>query len=313
MVMLSGHLIMGSRPKNIRVDALLQTPVVAEQGSFQKAASLLGVKTSTISRRTHELEARIGALLFHRHRHGVRPTDAGKFFFENIRRIESDLGSALVNVRAAGRGESGWLRIGLCVSLSAGSLRDALLAYAEQFPDVEISVFDESRRTLMERLNSGALDIVVVNGQLRHAALDMLPLWSDDILVAMPDGHPLSRQDTVTWDDLRQERILFSSRDPGPELHHALIAGLSGSGILPAILQTSADRDTIIGLVALRRSVTLLYASSAGVVHPGVIYRKLSSRHRTLSARCIAFWDGRNDNPALRQFLVLLRDGPPVA
>lgn len=293
--------------RNVDLDILFQTLVVAEQGSFHKAASLLGVKTSTLSRRIHELEARIGVSLFQRHRHGVRPTDAGRVFFENIQRIESDLDSILVNARAAGRGKSGRLRVGLYVSLSAGPLRDTLLAYAEHFPDVEISVVDERRRNLIERLNSGALDIVIVNGQIKHGALDMLPLWTEDILVATPDGHPLSQQDAVTWDDLRHERILFSSRDPGPELHNALIAGLRGTGVLPAILQTSADRDTVIGLVALRRSVTLLYASNAGVVHPGVIYRKLSGRHRMLPIRSIACWHGRNDNPALRQFLSLLR------
>jgi hypothetical protein len=33
------------------------------------------------------------------------------------------------------------------VSLSTGPLRDALLAHADLFPDVEISVVDESRRS----------------------------------------------------------------------------------------------------------------------------------------------------------------------
>ena len=299
-----------SRPsiRNIELDTIFQSLIAAEQGSFHKAASLLGVKTSTLSRRIHELEARIGVSLFQRHRHGVRPTNAGKIFLETIQRIESDLDSALVNARAAGRGESGSLRIGLYVSLSAGPLRDALLAYAEHFPDVEISVVDESRHSLIERLNGGALDIVIVNGEVRHGTHDILPLWTEDVLVALPDAHPLAQQDAVTWNDLRHERILFSSRDPGPELHNALIAGLTGAGILPAILQTSADRDTVIGLVGLRRSITLLYASSAGVIHPGVIYRKLSGRHRTLPLRSIACWYGGNDNPALRQFLSLLRD-----
>lgn len=292
----------------IGLDALFQTLVVAEQGSFHKAASLLGVKASTLSRRIHELEARIGVSLFQRHRHGVRATDAGSIFFENMLRIESDLRSVLVNARAAGRGESGRLRIGFYVSLSAGPLREALLAYAEHFPDVEISIVDESRRSLMERLNSGALDVVIVNGLVRHGALDMLPLWAEHIFVAMPEGHALSQRDAVTWDDLRQERILFSSRDPGPELHNALIAGLTGTGVLPTILQTSADRDTVLGLVALRRSVTLLYASSVGVVHPGVIYRKLGGGHCALPVRAVACWNGRNNNPALRQFLKLLRD-----
>lgn len=298
----------GARSRNIELDTLFESLVVAEQGSFHKAAGLLGVKTSTLSRRIHELEARIGVSLFQRHRHGVRPTNAGKIFLENIQRIESDLDSALVNARTAGRGESGCLRIGFYVSLSTGPLRDALLAYAKHFPDVEISVIDESRRSLMERLNSGVLDIVIVNGQVRQGALDILPLWTEDILVAIPDGHPLSQKDVVTWDDLRHERILFSSRDPGPELRNVLIAGLNGAGVLPAILQTSADRDTVIGLVGLRRSVTLLYASSAGVVHPGVTYRKVSGRLLTLPVRSIACWHSRNDNPALRQLLSLLRD-----
>src|SRR5579871_4451591 len=154
--------------KNIELDTLFQTLIVAEQGSFHKAASVLGVKTSTLSRRMQELEIQIGVSLFQRHRHGVRPTDAGKSFLENMQRIESDLGSVLVNARAAGRGESGWLRIGIYASLSAGPLRDALLTYARRFPDVEMSIFDESRRSLMERLNRGGLDIIIINGQVRH-------------------------------------------------------------------------------------------------------------------------------------------------
>jgi Bacterial regulatory helix-turn-helix protein, lysR family len=86
--------------RNIELDTVFQTLVVAEQGSFHKAASLLGVKTSTLSRRIYELEARIGVSLFQRHRHGVRPTDAGRIFLRNMQRIESDLDSVLVNARA---------------------------------------------------------------------------------------------------------------------------------------------------------------------------------------------------------------------
>src|SRR5690242_1616480 len=73
--------------RNIELDALLQSLIAAEQGSFHRAGSLLGVQTSTISRRIRQLEARIGVSLFERHRHGIRPTDAGKAFLESTRRI----------------------------------------------------------------------------------------------------------------------------------------------------------------------------------------------------------------------------------
>jgi len=295
--------------KNIELDVVFQTLAVTEQGSFHKAASSMGVKTSTLSRRIHELETRLGVSLFQRHRHGVRPTDAGRIFFENIQRIESDLDSVFLNASAAGRGESGYLRIGLYLSLSAGPLRNALFAYARQFPSVEISVANECRRSLMERLNSGALDLIIRSGQIRHGIHDLLPLWTDDILVALPDGHPLSHGQAVTWDDLRDERLVFSSRDPGPELQNTFIASLKKSGAAPNILQTNADRDTVIGLVGLLRSVTLLYASNAGVTHPDVIYRRLSGQDGRALVRWVACWHGRNDNPALQQFLNLLRGG----
>jgi DNA-binding transcriptional LysR family regulator len=294
--------------RNIELDALVQTLITAEQGSFHKAGLLLGVRPSTISRRVRQLEDRVGVSLFVRHRHGIRPTDAGKLFLETTRRIISDLEALLRNARTAGRGESGWLRVGLYVSLSTGPLRETLLAYMDRFAAIEVRIIDESRHSLMERLNSDALDVVIVTGQVGGGSHQVLPLWSERILLAVPEDHRLRSQAVVSWDDLRRERIVFSSRDPGPELRDALIARLNGSGVQPVFVQTSADRDTVIGLVALRRSITLLYGSNAGVTHPGVVYREISGHGRTMPLRCFACWHERNDNPALKQFLALLRE-----
>lgn len=294
--------------RNIELDALVQTLIAAEQGSFHKAGVLLGVRTSTISRRVRQLEHRIGVSLFVRHRHGIRPTDAGKLFLETTRRIVGDLEALLGNARTAGRGESGWLRVGLYVSLSTGPLRETILAYMERFPAVEVRIIDESRHSLMERLDSGALDVVIVTGQIGSGSHQVLPLWSERILLAVSETHRLRSQPAVSWDDLRQERIVFGSRDPGPELRDALIARLNGTGVLPVIVQTSADRDTVIGLVALRRSITLLYGSNTGVTHPGVVYREISGPSRALPLRSFACWHERNDNPALKEFLTLLRE-----
>ncbi|MFC3677160.1 LysR family transcriptional regulator [Ferrovibrio xuzhouensis] len=45
--------------------------VVAEHGSFRRAAKAIGVQESTISRRIRDLEDEIGAALFIRHHRGV--------------------------------------------------------------------------------------------------------------------------------------------------------------------------------------------------------------------------------------------------
>ena len=50
----------------------------SEQGSFRKAAALLNIQESAVSRRIRDLEDRLGASLFHRHPGGVSLTVAGQ-------------------------------------------------------------------------------------------------------------------------------------------------------------------------------------------------------------------------------------------
>jgi DNA-binding transcriptional LysR family regulator len=298
--------------RHIDLHALVQTLIAAEQGSFHKAGLRLGVQPSTVSRRVKTLERRVGVALFERHNHGVRPTQSGRDFLDSARRILGDLEGLVTNARNAGRGESGWLRVGLYVSLSRGPLRDALFAYMDRFPKVEVRIIDESRHSLIERLNNGAVDVVVFAGQAWNGTHDVLPLWSERVLLALAEDHRLRNQSAISWDDLRRERFLFGSRDPGPELKDFLVAKFNGTGVLPTIVQTNADRDTVIGLVALRRSISLIYASSAGVTHPGVVYREISARGPSLQLPCFACWHSHNDNPALQHFLRLLRGGPAI-
>jgi DNA-binding transcriptional LysR family regulator len=54
--------------------------LAAEHGSFRRAAEILNLSQSTVSRRIQLLERRIGIPLFERTRSGARPTAAGERF-----------------------------------------------------------------------------------------------------------------------------------------------------------------------------------------------------------------------------------------
>ncbi|MHC1550728.1 LysR family transcriptional regulator [Phyllobacterium sp. K27] len=51
--------------------------LVAEHGSFRRAAEILGLSQSTVSRRVQLLERRLGAPLFDRDKSGARLTPVG--------------------------------------------------------------------------------------------------------------------------------------------------------------------------------------------------------------------------------------------
>ena len=62
-----------------------QALLVAENLSFSRAAQVLGVRQSAVSRRVRALEDRLGVSLFERDTNGVRLTEAGRRFLDKAR------------------------------------------------------------------------------------------------------------------------------------------------------------------------------------------------------------------------------------
>ncbi|WP_425991130.1 LysR family transcriptional regulator [Afipia sp. DC4300-2b1] len=286
---------------------LIQTLAAAEQGSFSKAGQQCSVPASTISRRVRALETQIGVKLFTRHRHGLRRTVAGEGFIAEIRRVLNDLNLVLVNTSASRRGHSGSLRIGLSVSPWRGRLRAALAAYRDRFPAVQIQYTDGERKDLMKRLDAGAIDIAIVADHTRHGSHEVMALWRENILVAMPRSHPLAGKRPLAWDDLRKEHVILG-RDPGPDLGELLLHKLNRTGPMPTIHHHNIGHDFSLSLIGLGHDVTLVYESDASTEHSSIVYRLLTDGHTPSLVPFFACWMPHNDNPALRTFLDTLRE-----
>lgn len=74
----------------------------------------------------------------------------------------------------------------------------------------------------MSALRSGALDAVIVTGDPVRGDSGTLPIWSERILLTLPEGHPLSDRETIYWTDLVGETILLSQCGQGRELEELL-------------------------------------------------------------------------------------------
>lgn len=106
----SSETLLGSR---IPLMSLIQTLAVAEHLNFRHAANALGVAQSSVSARVKALEQDLGILLFERHARGVRLTEAGRHFVEQIAAGVDQLDHAVKTAGMAAAGEWGRLRIGV--------------------------------------------------------------------------------------------------------------------------------------------------------------------------------------------------------
>ena len=278
----------------------------ADYGSFRRAAEGLLLRQSTLSRCVRQLEESIGTAVFERSSGGVRATQAGRQFLRGARFILEQVEALAARTQSTGRGEAGRLAVGFYTSLAAGNLRATLIDVSQRFPRLELEMFESSRGRLVTALRNGVVDIAIVPGATALPESKTMPLWSERILVAVPEGHALAERELVHWIDLREEKILLSRRDPGPELHDLLIAKVTSPGDRPKIVRHRAGLANLKSLVGAGFGVTLLTEASAGANFVGVIYRELRDGAEPARIGYSAHWRPDNQNPALTNILKIL-------
>src|SRR3546814_19730786 len=87
--------------------ALVQTLAVAEYLSFHRAALALGTSQSSVSARIKALEEDLGIVLFDRNTRGVRLTEAGRRFVDQVGEAMGILDRAIKITGMQARGEAG--------------------------------------------------------------------------------------------------------------------------------------------------------------------------------------------------------------
>lgn len=283
--------------------ALSDALLVLEQGSFRGAAVRLGVRPSVVSRRVRGLEDALGVSLFQRLSQGAQPTSAGRLILNRGRVILADLADLSRMAALSGSGSEGRLCIGVVASIAGGTARDILQTFLAANPAVELDIVEGSPRDHVAAVRTLRMDLTFVVGTPPALGCEVEPLWIEPILVALPIGHPLAALDSLTWEQLVEERFIVSKVDPGPEIQDFVVKHLAGLGRHPLVEPRPVLREGLMAMIRLGRGISLVGAAEAAVTYPGVAFRTLAGETISFSA----IWSSKNDNPALRRFLSLAR------
>lgn len=288
----------------IEIRHLRYVTTAAERGSFRRAAKVLNVEQSAISRRIRDLEDELGVSLFIRDHGGVRLTNAGKRFVARANRAMIQLKYAADDAGSCGRGEVGAVRIGIFSSLGGGFLAELLHTYAKRNPAVRIDVIEGAPAVHISAIQRLQLDLAFLTGRPAADGCDTVYLWNERVFVVVPGESELAARSALTWDELRKYRFIVSESDPGPEIHDYLLKHLAELGHKnPDVERHNVGRDNLMYLVAIGQGLTLTSEATIATRFPGIVFRPLDGEVLPFSA----IWSRRNDNPALRRMLSLAR------
>ena len=285
--------------------SVTQALLVAEHLSFSRAAQVLGVRQSAVSRRVRALEDKLGVSLFERDSTGVRLTEAGRRFLERTRPALSEIDHAMKAAASAGRGAEGVIRIGILASVSGGYLRNLLGSYREHHPAIAMEIVEGSTREHLARITERHLDVAFVAGTPLAAHCDSVVLWEARVFAALPEHHALADGDAIYWESLKDEDFIVSRAAPGPEIHDYIVRRTTAFGRSPSIERHGVGGETLMHLVALGFGISIASEAATATRYPEVVFRPLATAEDMLPYSAV--WLPGNDNPALRRFLSLAR------
>ncbi len=226
---------------------------VGEDQHYGRAAGRLGVAQPALSRQIQDLEKEIGFKLFDRMPRGVRLSAAGELFMADARRILQEVSEATARARRVARGQSGTLRIGFAENASwHGVVPNSFRRFREQQPDVDLQLQPAASLEQLDAIRSGRLDAGFVNFMPNaDPGLDQLAVGTQQIELAVPKRHPLTRVKKLCLRDLTDAPFISFPRRANPAFYDRLMHECYRGGLKsPRIVQEGLNEATILSLVS---------------------------------------------------------------
>jgi DNA-binding transcriptional LysR family regulator len=215
--------------------------MIADTGSFTRAADNLHMTQSTISQQLARLEEAVGHTLVERAARPIRTTAAGERLLGYARRI-LDLQQEAQAALADPAGTAS-LRIGVAEDIAGKAMAKVFGTFARQRREAQLDVTAGLSRDLMRRYRDGEFDIVVAKETMPapdcrasfpepiawFEAADASADWTDPLpLVAFPPGGLY--RDTMLGRIEREHRRWYIALS-GSSLHNVLVGVEAGIGL----------------------------------------------------------------------------------
>ena len=277
---------------------------VARTGNFSRAAEQCHVSQPSLSQQIQKLEEELDERLFDRMTREAKLTPHGEAFLRHAIRILEEVDAAKREATDAQDLRRGRLTIGVLPTIAPYLLPPALIEFTEKFPGVEILVQEDTTARLLKLAHRYEIDFALASQPIQDESLEINELFSEELLLALPPGHRLTRKRAVAFADLEGERLIVMK--DGHCLGDQVLGFCDRRGVKPEISFRSAQLETIQALVSSGLGISLIPAMAArSEREDGLEYRSLQSPRP--ARKIVAVWPKqRPPGRAANEFLKMV-------
>jgi DNA-binding transcriptional LysR family regulator len=251
----------------------------AQNQSIVRAAEALNVSPPAISGAVAYLEGALGHQLFvRRHARGLLLTEAGhhllldaRDILARVKEIES------IRHRDALRTPNR-IHLGCLGDIAPYIIPPLLRGHMEAYPEVDIRWQTGEHSYLMERLDEGNLDLVLLLDFEISPTMQTTVLRPTPAQCVLPPNHRFAQADRVSLKELSEEPFILLNI---PRTRDYMLSIFGDLGLQPKIAHRAQSAELVRNLVAHNFGYSLLNFWPPRAPHGGEVYRPLDGKVRS--------------------------------
>ncbi|MBW8784624.1 MAG: LysR family transcriptional regulator [Novosphingobium sp.] len=208
----------------------------ARLGSIRRAAEVLYVAPSAVSRQIAIQEQNFGAPLFERHSGGVRLTPAGEVFAVQARSTLRDFERLRSEIDDLQNLKRGVVRIATVEAVAAGLLGQAIETFTREYPGISFEVQVIGSVLTLAALAREECDIAIAFEPDPHKDVTEVQAIDDPIVAIMHPSHPLASRERIQMRELADHWIAMPDRTHVTRMLLDRVLAEEGLSIKPSLI-----------------------------------------------------------------------------
>lgn len=239
---------------HLEVLALDQFVVLARTKNFTRAAAELNLSQSALSRAIQKLEDHVGQPLFDRKPREVVLTDLGELLLVRAKEILKLVEDTFEELAEASRW--GRIRLGTIPTIAPYFLPALLGRFSEQYPEISVMVQEDTTDRLIQKCSHGELDIAIVALPIDAPAIQVEPLFTEELLLVVPMGHPLEKVNPLSIQAVKD--FPFVMLNEAHCLSENITSFCQRQSVQPITIELTSQLTTVQELVSLDHGVSII-------------------------------------------------------
>lgn len=188
---------------------------VAETKSFSKTSEIIHLTQPAVSLQIQALEEIYETKLFDRSSSFINLTTAGEILYRYAKEIlalyaetEKEIGKITGRIK-------GSITIGASTTIGNYVLPTVISDFKKTHPKIKVNALIGNTRRIVDFLNSGVIDLGLVEGETSKHKIKTEPIIQDELLFIVPPFHPWAKKKVVSILEITKEPFILREEGSG--------------------------------------------------------------------------------------------------